>query len=317
MTPTTSRRAVFGAALILPALASAPLRAAAPQAGTQAPGFFRFKVGGYEVTVINDGIARRDNPAEGFVRNATPDQVRAALAEAFLPTTHFDNTYNITFVNTGRELILFDAGTGGLLAPTAGAMWDNMRAAGLDPAAVDKIVFTHFHGDHVSGLTTREGAARFPNAELIVPEGEWSFWTGDRAPAQPRQMVESRFRPYPGARIRQVASNAEVAPGIVGIPSHGHSPGHTSWRVSDGNQQLVILGDVPNHPVFNVRNPGWQVIFDMDPAAAEATRRRLFDMVATDRIPVVGYHFSFPATGYLRRAGDGFDVVPMAWSSRI
>jgi glyoxylase-like metal-dependent hydrolase (beta-lactamase superfamily II) len=298
-------------------LAATPARAQAPQSGRQAPGFYRMKVGDFEVTVVNDGFNRRPNPGEGFVRNADKAAVEAALARDFLPTGHLDIPFNITFVNTGRDLILFDTGTGGLLAPTAGTMWENMQAAGIAPAQVTRIVFTHFHGDHISGLVTREGQARFPNAELIVPETEWAFWMGDRAPAQPAAVVKARFAPYPAERIRRVASDAEVAPGIRGIPTFGHTPGHTSYSVQSGNATLIILGDVTNHPSVNLRNPGWHIVFDMDPGAAEQARRRLFDRAAADRTPIIGYHWPFPATGYVRKDGEGFDWVPIPWTTQV
>lgn len=308
------------AALAAPALVAAaatPAAAAVPFSGRQAPGFYRFRLGELEVTIINDGFNRRPNPGEGFVRNADRAAVEAALARAFLPTGHLDITYNIPVVNTGREVILFDAGTGGLLAATAGTMWDNLAAAGIAPEAVTKIVFTHFHGDHVSGLVTREGTARFPNAELIVPEAEWVFWMGDRAPQQPAAMAKSRFAPYPAERIRRVASDAEVLPGVRGVPTHGHTPGHTSWLVSAGEASLLVLGDVTNHPAINVRNPGWHIVFDMDPVAAEATRRRLFDRLAADRTLIAGYHWPFPGLGYVRKEGEGYEMVAREWSSAV
>jgi len=312
------RRTTLAAALAAPSLIGArPAAAAAPQSGRQAPGFYRLKVGAYEVTVVNDGLARRDNPGEGFVRNADAAAVRAVLDQQMLPTMHLDNTYNITFVNTGSELILFDAGTGGLLAPTAGTMWDNMAAAGIAPEQVDRIVFTHFHADHVSGLVTREGRPRFPQAELIVPEAEWAFWMGDRAPAQAAATVRARFGAYPAERIRRVASDAEVAPGITGVPAHGHTPGHTCWTVANGGASLLVLGDITSHPAINLRNPGWHVIFDMDAPAAEATRRRLFDRAAADRQLIVGYHWPFPALGYVRRAGANYELIPLPWSSAV
>ncbi|MFQ3623188.1 MAG: MBL fold metallo-hydrolase [Acetobacteraceae bacterium] len=320
---TIDRRDLLAAsatALAAPALLAAQSQgagAAVPLSGRQAPGFYRLKVGAYEVTVVNDGFNRRPNPAEGFIRNADRAAVEAALARDLLPTGHLDITYNITVLNTGRELILFDAGTGGLLAATAGTMWENMAAAGLAPELVTKIVFTHFHGDHVSGLVSREGTARFPNAELIVPEAEWAFWTGERAPPQPAAMARSRFAPYPAERIRRVASDAEVAPGVRGVPTHGHTPGHTSWSIQSGGDTLLVLGDVTNHPSINLRHPGWHVVFDMDAAAAEATRRALFDRLAADRTPIVGYHWPFPAIGFVRKAGEGYDFVPRPWSSEV
>jgi len=306
------------AALAAPALApAAGAPTAPPFSAKQAPGFYRLRLGEAEVTIINDGYNRRPNPAEGFVRNADAAAVEAALARDFLPTAHLDITYNITVLNTGREVVLFDAGTGGLLAATAGTMWDNLAAAGIAPEAVSRIVFTHFHGDHVSGLVTREGQPRFPNAELIVPEPEWSFWMGERAPAQPAAMAKSRFAPYPAERIRRVAADAEVLPGVRGVPTHGHTPGHTSWLVSSGGASLFVLGDVSNHPAINVRNPGWHIVFDMDPTAAEATRRRLFDRLAADRTLIIGYHWPFPGLGYLRKEGEGYGMVPRPWSSAV
>jgi glyoxylase-like metal-dependent hydrolase (beta-lactamase superfamily II) len=317
MTGFASRRAMFGAALIAPALLPAAARAAAPQVGRQAPGFYRFKLGEFEVTIVNDGFFTRQNPAEGFVRNAEPGDVRAALDAAMLPPDPLVIPFNITFVNTGRQLILFDTGTGGQLAPTAGTMWDNMRAAGIEPASVDLIAFTHFHGDHVSGLTTREGEARFPNAELLVPAPEWAFWAGDRAPAQGAQTVRARFQPYPGARIRQIAPDAEVAPGIRGVPTHGHTPGHTSYTIESSGQTLFVLGDVTNHPALNLAHPDWHLVFDMDAQAAARTRRALFDRLAADRTPIIGYHWPFPALARVRPAGTGFQMVPLPWSSAV
>ncbi|WP_114376917.1 MBL fold metallo-hydrolase [Elioraea thermophila] len=305
------------AAPTLVAAAAAPAAAAVPFSGRQAPGFYRFRLGEFEVTIINDGYNRRHNPGEGFVRNADRSAVEAALARAFLPTGHLDITYNIPVVNTGREVILFDAGTGGLLAATAGTMWDNLAAAGIAPEAVTKIVFTHFHGDHVSGLVTREGTARFANAELIVPQAEWAFWMGDRAPQQPAAMAKSRFAPYPPERIRRVASDAEVLPGVRGVPTPGHTPGHTSWLVTSADASLLVLGDVTNHPAINVRNPGWHIVFDMDPVAAEATRRRLFDRLAADRTLIAGYHWPFPGLGHVRKEGEGYEMVPREWSSAV
>jgi glyoxylase-like metal-dependent hydrolase (beta-lactamase superfamily II) len=312
---TIPRRAALAAPAVL---AVAPLLPAAAQgtAPRQAPGFYKFKLGEYTVTVINDGIARRDNPGTGFVRNASTEEVNAALRAEFLPTTHFDNTYNFTVLETGRETILFDTGTGGLLAPTAGTMWANMAAAGIDPANVDRIIFTHFHGDHVSGLVTREGQARFPKAELLVPEAEWAFWRSERAPEAPRNMVANRFAPYAN-RVRQIKSDADLGAGITGIPTHGHSPGHTSYGIQNGSASLIVLGDVTNHPIFNVMNPGWHIVFDMDAPAAEATRRALFDRAAADGTPIVGYHWGFPAVARVRRQGNGYATVPVNWSMGV
>ncbi|RYJ02596.1 MAG: MBL fold metallo-hydrolase, partial [Acetobacteraceae bacterium] len=213
-----TRRTALAAALAAPALVLAPEAVlAAPPTGPvlpQAPGFFRFKVGGFTVTTIFDGFNRRN--VQGLVRNAPLDQVQGVLAESFLPTTTYDGPYTVTFVDTGKQLIAFDAGTGGQMSATAGLLPAHMAAAGLDPAAVGLVVITHCHQDHIHGLTTREGAAFFPNAEIALAEPEWAWWSDltneSRSPEGQRvnfANVTRRFAPYQG-RIRRFAPDAAL-----------------------------------------------------------------------------------------------------------
>ncbi len=313
---SATRRSILGAALAAPAfLTTFRTEAAMPIPTTQAPGFYRHTLGDYQITMINDGINRRPN-LDNFIPNASAADIKKSLEDAFLPSSHLDITFNITILSTGQKTVMFDAGTGGLLTPTAGRMWDNMQAAGISPDSIDAIVFTHFHADHISGLTDRDGKARFVKAELIVPETEWSFWTGDRAPAQGAQTVKDRFAPYQN-RIRKVASDAEVISGVKGVPTFGHTPGHTSWQVTSGTSSVLVLGDVTNHPALNLANPGWHLNFDMDPQMAEATRRRIFDQAATDKALLIGYHWPFPALGHVRKTDTGYAMVPMLWSSAL
>jgi len=301
----------------------APAASGAGGANAQAPGFYRFKLGSRVVTVVNDGFGRRPKPTEGFVRNADAAAVEAALQSAFLPTQQLEIPYTVTVLDGPDGLTLFDTGTGGQLGATAGAMAANMKAAGLDPARVTRIVMTHFHGDHITGLTDAEGKPAFPNAEVVVPQAEWAFWMDEgQASRAPEAMkgafanVRKRIEPYK-ARVRQIEGAAEVAPGIQALPTFGHTPGHTSYLLSDGNDGIMVLGDVTNRPELNLRNPGWHLIFDMDPAMAETTRRQVFDRVVSDRIRCIGYHWPFPANGHVAKEGDGYRFVPSTWSNEV
>ncbi len=305
--------AALAAAMALPAAAQ---QAAAPSPAN--PGFYRFKVGGLSVTQVHDGANRR--PVEGFVRNAPLPEVQAALRERMQPADTLTIPFTITFVETPTGLVVFDAGTGGQLSPTAGQMAANMRAAGLDPAAVRAVIVSHFHGDHITGLTTAQNERAFPNAEVIVPAAEWAWFTDEgnvsRSPEGQRGTFPNtarRFAPYQG-RVRQVADGAEAWPGIRAVASHGHTPGHTTYHVADGADQLLYLADTTNRPEVLMANPGWQIVFDFDGDAAVATRRRLLDRAATDRLRVTGYHFPFPANGYVARDGQGFRFVPADWA---
>jgi glyoxylase-like metal-dependent hydrolase (beta-lactamase superfamily II) len=329
MSLKSSRRLAMGglaAALAAPALvrgALAQTAPAAPPAGsTQAPGFYRFKVGSFTVTTVHDGFAER--PVQGFVRNAPLEEVQKVLAESFMPTDTLSIPFTVTFVDTGRQLIVFDSGNG--VTPTGdtrGRMIENMRAAGIDPARVNTVVMSHFHGDHVNGLLNAEGAAAFPNAEVVVPATEWGWWTDtaneSRTPEGQRGTfanVARRFAPYQG-KIRQIAAGAEAAPGIRAVAAYGHTPGHTCYLIADGDAQAMFVADTTNRPELLARRPDFHIVFDVDPEMAEAARRKIYDQVATDRIRVTGYHFPFPANGYMAKEGNGYRFVPAFWSSVV
>jgi len=319
---TMHRRSLF-AATALGAIA-APGLALGAAATEQAPGFYRFKVGQRTVTVVHDGFAHVPDILHGFVRNAPAEAVEASLRESFMLPPGLDIVFTITFVETTAGLVVFDTGTGNQLgSPHAGTIAANMRAAGIDPAAVTRVVISHFHGDHITGLTTPEDAPIFPNAALWVPDPEYAYWMDDgvmsRAPAGMQgafRNVRRRLAPY-AARMERYAAGAEVAPGLRAVATHGHTPGHMSFTLADGNDSLMILSDVTNHSELNLKNPGWHLVFDMDPVLAEATRRRVFDQVATDRLRCIGYHFPFPANGHVVKTAGGYRFIPAIWTAAI
>ncbi|HYF06175.1 MAG TPA: MBL fold metallo-hydrolase, partial [Acetobacteraceae bacterium] len=297
-------------------------QAAAAPAQAQAPGFYRFRVGGWLVTTVHDGFFAR--PLEGFVRNVPFPEVQATAREFFLPADRQVIPFTITVIQRGETLALFDAGSGVTPAnATNGRMIANMAAAGIDPARVSHVIHSHFHGDHINGLLDAQGGRAFPNAEVLVPAPEWAWWsdTGNepRSPETQRGNFANkarRFAPYEG-RIRPFRPGAEVIPGVTSLAAFGHTPGHTIFRVADGGEQMMFLADVTNRPEIMMANPGWQIVFDFDGDAAAAMRRRVLDMVATDRIRVTGYHYPFPANGHVARHGQGFRFVPAEWSSAV
>lgn len=309
----------------IPAMAQAPTPAPAPAPAGQAPGFYRFKVGAMTVTVVYDGQAPRPNPTRGFVRNATPEQVEATLRAQGLDPSVLTNPFSVAVVQTPRGTVMFDSGNGPQTDPNArtGQLIANLAAAGLRPDAVDVVASTHFHGDHIGGLLDAAGTAAFPRARIVVPEREWTFWLSEenaaRAPDAMRPAfanVRRRFAPYDG-KVERVNEGFEPLPGVRMVATNGHAPGHASWHLSDGGAQAFVLGDLTSRPEINLTNPGWHAIVDMDPVMAEATRRRMFDQLATDRIRAVGYHWPFPANGHVLKEADGYRFVPAEWSSVV
>jgi glyoxylase-like metal-dependent hydrolase (beta-lactamase superfamily II) len=319
------RRSIFlaGSALLAsPAIIRPAMAQPATTSPAQTPGFYRFKVGSFTVTTVHDGFVAR--PLEGFVRNAPLAEVQGVLRDAFLPQDRMVIPYTVTFLDTGRDLVVFDSGNGVTPAgATIGRMIANMRSAGIDPAKVTRVVMSHFHGDHVNGLLNAEGLAAFPNAEVIVPEAEIAWW-GDatnetRSPEGQRANFANsarRLAPY-AARMRRVGPDSEVIPGVRSVAAYGHTPGHTCYHIADGAEQMMFVADTTNRPELLARRPEFHIIFDFDAVAAEATRRRIYDRVATDRIRVTGYHFPFPANGYLTKEGSGYRFVAADWSGAV
>lgn len=227
-----SRRALFAAsaaAATLPFFGTTLARAAAPAAGKQGPGFYRFRIGDYEITAINDGTWYRALD-DKFVRNAAFAEVQKALSEAFLPTDKLPIPFTALVVNTGSKLIALDTGTGGQLgsmAPQSGTFAANLAAAGIDPKSIDTIVISHFHPDHINGIKTKDNALFFPNAEINVPAPEWAFWMDDGNMSKAPEAVQGSFR---NARrifadiakdVKRFEPGKEVAPGITSIAAFG------------------------------------------------------------------------------------------------
>lgn len=326
MTGLSRRHLLAGTAL---AAAGAALPhaagAAAPQSGQQGPGFYRFKIGEYEVTAINDGTWYRKLDA-GFVRNAELPAVQNALSAAFLPTDVVPIPFTTLMINTGSKLIALDTGTGGALAammPQAGTFAANLAAAGIDPKAVDAIYISHFHPDHINGIKTKDNALFFPNASINVPEPEWAFWMDDgnmsRAPEAAQFAFKNTRRIFGdvAGKVQRFAPGKEVEPGLMSIAAAGHTPGHTAFSVHSGNKSFLYIADATNNPWLFVRNPEWQAVFDADPNKATETRKMLLDRAAADKMLTHGYHWPFPASGYITKTASGYELVPKMWSPNL
>jgi glyoxylase-like metal-dependent hydrolase (beta-lactamase superfamily II) len=318
MTKLTRRMLLAGSVAASASLANRPALAAAPSAGKQAHGFYRSKIGSYELTALYDGTWFRKID-DKFVRNASAAEVDKALVDVFLKPGIVPTSFTALLVNTGTRLVLIDAGTGGQLGPGTGALPGALRAAGVEPSAIDIVAITHFHPDHINGIRDKDGNKVFTNAEIMVPAPEWAFWMDEAnlskaSDAMRPQFLNARriFRDI-AADVKRFDAGKEVAPGIMAIAAYGHTPGHTAFAISSGNRSLMVLGDITNHPWLFARHPRWQGSFDVDGPMAVQTRMRMLDRAAADRMPVQGYHFPFPAIGHIAKTKSGYDVVPTMW----
>ena len=301
----------IGIAAVLPAFSA---HAKMPVDTAQVAGAYRTKVGDIEITALLDGyldfeqklFARIDTAqfAEMMAKSVHPKPLRAAV-NAFL-------------VNTGDKLILVDAGGPKAFFPGMGGLHGQLKAAGVSPDAVDAVLFTHLHPDHIAGILI-DGKTAFPNAELMAPETDWKFWqSAETLAGAPEgmkpfvQFAQASVAPY-GKKFSLHNGGAEVAKGITAVPAFGHTPGHTAYRIASGKDQLLICGDICVGTELQFAHPEWVVVFDADQDAAIATRRKLFDMVSADKIPLLGAHLPFPGQGYVVKSGAAYSYVPAQW----
>ncbi|HKD31445.1 MAG TPA: MBL fold metallo-hydrolase [Xanthobacteraceae bacterium] len=304
--------------MLVPAL---PAMAKAPFAGVQAAGIYRRKVGGLEVTVVNDGLFAVE--AKLFTGNA--DGTAKLLESSFLPRDVIPTAVNEWLVNTGDKLILVDTGTSNLFGPALGRMAKNLAAGGVDPAAVDMVILTHLHPDHAAGLLTTDKKIAFPNATVHVSEAEYAFWTSPEISAKAPDdfkpffdIARNSIKPYADAgKVERFKDRTEFAPGIVASAAPGHTLGHTMIRLSSGSSELLLWGDIVHNAALQFPEPDRAISFDTDQAMAIATRKRVFDMTVTDKLLIAGSHLPFPGLGHVAKASTGYAYVPLEWGADL
>ncbi|MGF1447679.1 MAG: MBL fold metallo-hydrolase [Pikeienuella sp.] len=318
-----SRRSVLAgtAALGAAALPGAGF-AEAPMLGVTQPTHTRFKIGAFEVTTILDGAVALPGPHPIFGENVTAEEAAALAAENFLPADRMETPFTVTIVNTGNEVILFDTGNGGDTGrrPAAGQLLARLEAAGFSAEQIDHVVITHFHGDHIGGLT-EGGAPAFPNAQVILGAKEFDFWSNedllfDDAMSSRAQLVQDKVVPFAEA-ARMIAPGDAVVSGIEAVDAWGHTPGHHAFHIESEGERLMIIADTANHYVMSLQRPDWHIRFDMDKEGAVTARKQVLGLIAADKIPFVGYHMPAPAVGYLEPHGAGFRYVAASYQLRV
>lgn len=282
----------------------------------QIPGVYHRRIGDIVVTALSDGYL--DGTVD-VLQNITPAESTDMLTARFRPGRR--TSVNCYLIYSAGRLALIETGSGDYLLPTAGKLQQNLKAAGVDPADIEKVILTHLHPDHSAGLTDpKTGSKFFPNAELVVNANEPKHWNDDTAMARASERAQ---RLYFKAAREQIApyhnmtqtftGSVEVFPGVTSMPFHGHTPGHSGYMVSSGKDSLLIWGDIVHVPEIQIPRPDVTIEFDTDPHAAAATRKRVLDMVATDRQLIAGMHVHFPGFAHVVKHGDSYAMELEPW----
>jgi glyoxylase-like metal-dependent hydrolase (beta-lactamase superfamily II) len=235
-------------------------------------------------------------------------------------------TFNEWLINTGDKLILVDTGYSSAIGPMAGKLPKVLAAAGVNPADIDAVVITHIHPDHCNGLLTTDKQIAFPNATVHVNGDEFAWWLeGDVKIPEGKPFFKdlfeggrAAFKPYvDGKRVQTFKDGAELAPGITAVTAPGHTVGHTMVRVANGDGQLLIWTDIVHSTALQFPEPERGIAFDLEPPKAIATRKKVMDMAATDRLLIAGTHIGFPGVGHVAKASSGYAFVPVPWNANL
>jgi glyoxylase-like metal-dependent hydrolase (beta-lactamase superfamily II) len=287
--------------------------------GAARPTHYRFKLGEFEVTTIYDGALAIPKVHPIFGKNQKIEDVQAYLAENHLPTDKMSISFTPVIVNTGKEVVMFDAGYGEeRRAKGAGKLAATLATAGFSPDQIDVIVLTHLHPDHVSGLM-EDGKAVFPNARYVTGDVEYDFWSKkellestNKNMARRAKAVHNNVVPL-ADKAAFIKPGADVVTGITSVQAFGHTPGHMCYHIESAGKRFLIFADTTNHYVASLAKPDWHCVFDMDAEAAVKTRKKVLDMIATDKIASAGYHMPFPAVGFVEKKGAGYKWVPASY----
>ena len=299
----------------------------APLQGELQPTIYRFKFGEFEIANIMDSKVVREGLHPSFGGERPLGEMEELAAANRIDPKRYEHPFTPTLVNTGGQLILFDTGNGALRREheqlrnrsVDGHLVERLRQAGYSPEDIDVVVITHGHPDHIGGLT-EGGQVVFPNARYMFGAAEFDFWKRGENVREARKFNRELFVKIvvPLAdRATFVKPGDEIAPGIRAVDAAGHSPGMIAYHVESQGKRLLIWADTCGHYVVSFQRPDWQLDVDDIKDKAIATRKRILDMAAADKLFVAGFHMPFPGLGMVEKSASGYRWVPVGYQLNL
>lgn len=317
--------AVFLAVAVSAFITFVAAQTAAPKLNKGQAGFYRMKVGDFEVIALSDGTL--PIPVFDILTNTKPGEVAKLLADVY-EKAPLDTSVNAFLIKPAGlpldRLILVDTGSGDLLGPTLNKLVAGIKAAGYEPEQITDVLITHIHGDHTGGLMNG-GKMVFPNAVIHLDKREVEFWLNpanlEKVEENRKEDLKKRFRdaaamvkPYVDAsKVKTFDGDTQLLPGIRSIAAPGHTPGHSFYAIESKGEKMVFWGDIMHFAEVQFPRPAITVTFDVDSKAAAAQRKKAFADAAKNGYWVAPAHVSFPGVGHLRADGKGYRWIPITY----
>ncbi|WP_315831020.1 MBL fold metallo-hydrolase [Bradyrhizobium prioriisuperbiae] len=257
-----------------------------------------YTIGALTVTSLRDGyvdmpVTRLRQPGDKTFDDGPPPQLRLVGGQLRLSVNAFA-------IDDGADVALIDTGASNAWHPTMGRLPQALLEANIAVDRIRTVIFTHTHLDHIQGLILPSGEDAFPRlSRLFVPWEERDLF---RAEAR-LQRFHDRAETFEGGQ--------RIGASIEAIAAHGHEVGHSCFRVTSGDEGVVVWGDIVHVPSLQFARPEIAWEFDDDQEQARASRLRIMALAADNGYAVAGAHLDSPGVGLITRAGTGFQFDPL------
>lgn len=282
-------------------------------------GYYIIKVGDWQVTALSDGTFPLETD-KLFSPSDNP-KIKKTLKEEYLSST-VETSINTYLIQSGKKLILVDAGIGETLGGAIGnKLMQNMKVVGVLPQQITDILITHVHLDHAGGLLSK-GRIVFPNAIVHVHKSDVDFWLAHQDPVagedpmiQLNRVAFLAIKPYlDSGRVKTFEGNQLLMDGITALEHPAHTPGHTAFLLERKGAKMIFWGDLIHVESVQFKDPGLRIGYDLNKNEAIIKRQTAYSIAAKEGYLVAAAHISFPGIGRVRTTGKYYRWVPLNYS---